>query len=388
MTARAPSGRRRVLHVITSLHDGGAQAALLRLCRHPDSGQHHVVSLTEGGKYVSALRDLGIAVDCLNWPRGKITLGGLWRLRSILRTVKPDIVQTWLYHADLVGGLAARLSGYNRISWGIRNSTLDQAGSSPGTVRVMKLCASLSRLIPQRIICCASRAAEVHADLGYDLDRMKIVYNGYDIEEFRPSPEERAAVRTEFDLGDGPVIGCVARFDAQKDHSTLLEALAIVAGRNPAFNCLLVGREMDSANTELTDRVNQLGLSEHVLAVGERSDIPAVMNAIDIHILSSAFGEAFPNAVAEAMACGTPCISTDVGDASLIIGQTGWICEPRNPNALASALVDALNQLNDAETWRTRKADARARIVDNFTIDQMVSGFTGVWDDMMTGRPA
>lgn len=373
--------KKTVLHIITCLHDGGAEAVLYRLCTHDDASRHHVVSLMGPGKYGPLLASKGIKVTCLDMPKGRITLRGLFRLWRVIRATRPDVVQTWMYHADLVGGTIARLAGRRNVVWGIRNTTLSPQESSLGTIRVAHLCAWISKQIPRRILCCAEKAREVHAALGYDASKMRVVPNGYDLSLFRSDPVLRERLRGELEIApETPVISFVARFDPQKDHVGLLQAFSLLRRKGVQPLCLLVGAGVDDENTRLVEQIRTLGLSGQVRLLGKRTDIPAVMNAIDLYVMSSAYGEAFPNALAEAMACGTPCVATDVGDAAMIVGETGWIVSPRNPEALAEALAKALAERN-TPAWEGRKKAARSRMESRFTIGRMVEGFHAVWHD-------
>lgn len=368
------------LHIITGLSDGGAEAVLYRLCAQDAGGRHSVISLTDAGKYGPLLEEaLEVPVICLDMPRGRVTLSGLQRLWSALRTGKPDVVQTWMYHADLLGGVAARLAGRRNVVWGIHNTTLEPGKSRRSTMAVARVCAWLSGVVPRRIVCCAERSVTVHADLGYDRRRMRVVPNGYDLTVFRPDATAGAAVRRELGVDDNEaLVGFVARHDPQKDHDTLLLALKALADRGLRPSCLLVGSGLDAANAPLVRRIDDLGLSGQVRLLGRRNDIPAVMNALDLHLMSSAFGEAFPNVLAEAMACGTPCVSTDVGDAAAIVGDTGWIVPPRDPAALAQAVALALQE-RGAPSWARRRAAARERVETRFSIARMVDSYHAVW---------
>lgn len=368
------------LHIITGLNDGGAEAVLHRLCTHDISHRHVVVSLMDEGKYGPLLRAAGVEVYCLNLPRGQIRPGALWRLWRLLRQLKPDVVQTWMYHGDLVGGVMARLAGIRPVVWGIRHSTLVPGKSSPNTLRVARLSARLSRRVPQCIVACAERAVEVHTELGYEGSRMVVIPNGYDLANFAPNDAARRSLRQEWCIPEGhALLGMVGRFDPQKDHANLLTALGQLQEAGSSFHCVLIGTEVTPDNTQLRELITRHGLEGRVHLLGRRDDIPAVMNALDLHVLPSSFGEAFPNVLAEAMACGTPCVTTEVGDAARIVGKTGWVVPPSNPGRLAEALQEALAEWQDPNRWQPRQAAARQRIVDHFSIETMVKAYHQVW---------
>ncbi len=367
-----------IVHIISGLTDGGAEAVLYRLCAHDTTDRHHVVSMMDAGKYGPLLEARGIPITCLNMPRGRFTLTGLWRLWRLLRRTRPDAIQTWMYHADLLGGIVSRLAGRRNISWGIHHSDLAGSGTTRSTMAVARLCAWLSRVVPRHIVCCARKSADVHRAFGYSGERIRVVPNGYDLSEFRSDPAAGLALREELGLApDMPVIGFVARFNPLKDHNNLLEALASLKTRGVVPVCLLVGDGMVADNKELAARVADLGLADQVRLLGRRNDIPAVMNALDLHVMSSA-SEAFPNVLAEAMACATPCVTTDVGDAASIVGETGRIVSPRAPEALAEAIEALLAEYGDP-AWTKRCADARRRVEEHFSIERMVSGYRELW---------
>lgn len=372
-----------LFHIITGLNDGGAEAVLYRLCTHDQQDRHVVVSLMDEGKYGPLLQAAGVEVHCLGMPRRRVTLGGILRLWRLLRASRPDVVQTWMYHADLVGGVVARLAGVRTVCWGIRHTTLVPGLSARSTILVARICARLSHWVPRTIVSCSRAAARVHQALGYAADKMVVIPNGCDLAQFRPDQEARERLRGEWQVADSTfLIGMVARFDPQKDHTNLIAALALLKQRGVEFRCVLVGTGVDSTNESLTKRVAEAGLDQHVRLLGPRNDIPAVMNALDVHVLSSAYGEAFPNVLAEAMACGTPCVTTDVGDAALIVGETGWVVPPRDSRALAEALGDAISQWPDQRAWQARKRACRERIAAQFSLDAMVSAYRKVWADV------
>ncbi|APX76342.1 D-inositol-3-phosphate glycosyltransferase [Achromobacter insolitus] len=371
----------RVLHIITGLGQGGAESVLFRLATYPEANvEHVVVSLTDEGIYGERLRAAGVAVHVLGMKRGRVSLGGFLALRALVAAERPDAVQTWMYHADLIGGLAARLAGVRAIAWGIRNSGEHLERSSRSARIVLRACALLSGRIPKAIVCAAQKSAERHADKGYDRARMVVIANGYDLSRYAPNAEARSRVRAQWGVPqDVPAIGCVARWDPLKDHANLLRAIAALVrdGRDAGLRCVLIGRGMDTDNAELGALVDKLGLRDRLVLAGPSDDVPAAMNGLDLHVLSSC-AEGFPNVVAEAMACGVYCVVTDVGDAAYIVGDAGVVVPPEQPEALARGIETALREV--AARGRERAGEAgRARVLENFDIARMVQSYIAVW---------
>ena len=372
----------KVVHITTSLVDGGAQAVLYQLCKQDRQNRHTVISLMDSGKYGALLEASSIAVHCLDMPRGRVTLTGLWRLWRLLRSERPDVVQTWMYHADLVGGLVARLARIPVVCWGIHHSNLEAGKSTRSTILVARMCAWLSHWIPTAIVSCSVKAASIHKALGYAKGKFTIIPNGYNIAEFTPDAEARSQLRHEWGINEKTILlGMAARYDPQKDHTNLLNALGLIKHKNESFQCVLVGDQIDTDNNELCRIIENQGIVSNVLLLGQRPDIPGVMNALDIHVLSSSYGEAFPNVLNEAMACGTPCVTTDVGDAAVIVGDTGWVVPPSNSELLANAISEAIAEIHDSEKWAVRKSMCRDRVVLNFNLERMVDNYNNIWSN-------
>lgn len=303
-----------------------------------------VISLTTLGDIGPRLQAAGIAVHAVGMRRGMPNLGALISLVRLLRQFRPQVVHTWLYHANLLGGLAARLAGVRSILWGIHGSNLDPAVNRPSTMLVMRACARLSRWLPQRIACVAARARDAHARAGYDATRMVVIPNGFDLKRFYPDPEARSALRRELGLpAHAPLVGMIGRFDAQKNHRGFCDALAGVLAARPDVYVVLVGQNIDAANTELAGWLSAAGVAQNCKLLGLRSDIPRVTAALDVLALPS-IGEAFPNVVGEAMACGVPCAVTDVGDTAAIVGGLGRVVPPGDMAGLAEAILALLSQ--------------------------------------------
>jgi glycosyltransferase involved in cell wall biosynthesis len=372
----------RVLHITTGLGNGGAEAALFGLVTGDSADNaHQIVSLTDAGYYGERLQNAGLTVHALGMPRGTITPRAMAELYRLIRAARADQVQTWMYHANLVGGVVARFAGA-RVIWSIHHSDLDSTKVPFSTRLVAHVCAWLSVFVPARIIYCSRKAADVHVSLGYSPGRTVVVNNGVDVQRFKPDADGRARVRAEWGIVARQVLlGMVARWDPLKDHATLFAALAHVGLRLPNdCRLVLVGPGMDGSNADLVMLMARFGVQHRVLLAGPRPDVPAVMNALDLHILSSS-GEAFGNVSVEAMACGAPAIVTAAGAGAEIVGDTGWVVPVRTPRVLGEAIVTAIESMARVNDWSARKDACRARVIEQFSLLRMIAGYQKTWLD-------
>lgn len=371
----------KIVHIISGLTQGGAESALFRLLTYSPSTdiKHIVVSLTGTDIYGPKLEAEGIKVFALGIPRRCITFKGLRSLWVIIRNEKPDVVQTWMYHSDLIGGIVAKLAGVKKIVWGVVHFNLGKDVTPLSTRIVAKLCAFVSGFIPDTIISCSEKAIGVHRMIGYS-NKFRYIPLGFDMNELVFDQTSREVVRNKWGLIEQDVIiGCVARWDPQKDHKNLVLAFALVTKQYPGVKCVLIGPKMNLENEELIQMVHEVyGSEKNLILTGIADSIPSAMNALDLHILPS-LGEAFPNVVAEAMGCGIPCVVTDVGDASIIVADTGWVVPPSDPKSLALAIETAIGEMYDSEGWQTRKRACRNRILENFSMEKMISQYADIW---------
>lgn len=380
-----PATPLHVVHVISGLGQGGAETVLFRLVTATSPAiRHTVVSLTDEGVFGPRLRAAGVDVRLVSLKGAAALFRGFPRLVRTLRHLRPDVVQTWMYHADLLGGIAARLAGCPRVVWGIRNSGADLHHGSRSARIFARLCAVSSRRIPAAIVACAHDAARRHQGWGYDHARMHVIPNGYDLSRWTPDPSMRVAMRDALGLpGDALVVGSVARWNPLKDHENLLQALSVVAPEFPTLRCVLVGDGIAATNTALTALANRFGVADRLLLLGRRHDVPAILQALDLHVLSSR-AEGFPNVVAEAMAAGVPGVVTDAGDAAAIVGHEGWVVPVRQPAALAAALRTALGTVGSAE-YAGRSGRGRDRVRRQFSLDAMVASYENLWRSVARG---
>ncbi len=371
---------KKIVHIITGLNNGGAEAVLYRLCKYDRMNEHIVISMMDNGKYGDLLKAENIEVHTLDMPIGKLTLSGIFKLYKLIRLKKPNVVQTWMYHANLIGGIIAKIARVKKIIWGIHHSSLDKKANKRSTILIAKFSAKLSRFIPSDIVYCAEKSYQVHSDIGYKCKSMQVVANGYELDKFYPNKKNIENLTNNLNLNfTKNIIGFVARFDELKDHDNLFQALKLLK-QKVDFKCLLIGANMFETNNELIKLIRKYDLMENILLLGERSDIANLMNLLDIHILSS-HSEAFPNVLCEAMACGTPCITTDVGDAGFIVKSTGWIVPIRNPIELSNGILSAINEKNEnSEKFSKRQLQSRERIVNNFSMETMIEKYKNIWD--------
>ncbi|WP_461208431.1 glycosyltransferase [Desulfocurvus sp. DL9XJH121] len=369
----------RVLHVITGLNTGGAEAMLAKLVGAMDRAEFesHVVCLLEPGPLEVAVRAAGVPVTSLGLSRGTANPMALFRLAGILRRERPDVVQTWLYHADLLGLAASALARQGTVVWNLRCSNMDFSHSGRLTRLVVRLNARLSRL-PAAVVANSSNAVAVHHDMGYWPRRFEVIPNGFDLGCFVPDPRAGAWLRAELNIpADAPLVGMAARFDPQKDHATLLHATAELLADMPSVHLALCGSGVDDENAPLRSLVDSLGLRSNVHLLGPRQDMPRVAAALDVSVLSSAYGEGFPNVVGEAMACGVPCVVTDTGDSAAVVGDTGVVVPPRDPRALAGGLLRLLGMAPDERA--ALGAAARRRIQERYSLAAVAARYQDLY---------
>ena len=374
-----------VLHIITGLNLGGAETMLYRLVRGADPrDRHDVISLTDLGVVAERIAKLGVRPRALGLSRLPNPIQ-IARLARMIAELRPDVVQTWMYHADLIGGVAAKIAGRARIVWGIHNSTLDPATTQRTTRWTVAASSRLSHYVPDAIICVSQASRDLHVGAGYDPGKFVVIPNGFDLEQLRPDAESRREARRELGVDDASVlIGLVARVHPQKDHLNFVRAAGLLARRRPEVRFLLCGGagfqggpDASPKNGDLVAAIEREGLVARFLLLGQREDVPRIMSALDVGALSSSYGEAFPLVIGEAMACGVPCVVTDVGDSGHLVGDTGRVVPPRDPAALAAAWEELVD-LGAEGRVRLGRA-ARARIEAHFSLAQVAAGYAGLY---------
>ena len=342
-----------------------------------DEFDSEVISLTDAGPVADKIRMLGVPVHALGMKRGKPHPVALIKLSMLLRQKKPDLVQTWLYHSDLIGGLAAKLAGNKKIFWSIRQSNIDADSNKRSTIWIAKACAKLSSWLPDKIICCSHAALESHVALGYAKEKILVIPNGFDLDAFQPDQDARKSVRKELGLDEKTyLVGLVARFDPQKDHRNFIQAAGLIRKNESSVHFMLVGDGINSENIQLIQWIKQAGLEECFHLLGIRNDVSHLVAAMDVSV-SSSLGEGFPNVVGEAMACAVPCVVTDVGDSALIVGDAGRVVKAKDSVALAAAINDLLQASPEFREELGKKA--RLRVKNNYSLESVAKKYEAVF---------
>ena len=287
-----------------------------------------------------------------------------------------------MYHADFIGGLAARAAGVKNIFWGIHHTKLIKGESKRLTIFISRVNALLSHFIPKKIIYCAQESRKAQESIGFKKEKGIVIPNGHNTENFKENHFLRSSFRHEINISDKTfLVGYVGRYDPQKDLKTLLNSFSKLNNKKLNIKFVLVGHGLDIRNSDLVKKINENDLNCCVYLLGKRNDIPSVMNGIDLCVLSS-ISEAFPNVLNEAMLCSTPCVTTNVGDASIIVGDTGWVVEPQNPDLLAHEIINAIKERRtNNSSWVQRKMACRSRIVKNYSLERMLQKYKQAWSN-------
>jgi glycosyltransferase involved in cell wall biosynthesis len=365
----------RVVHIINSLERGGAERMLTRLVTHSHRPEmtHAVICLTGRGAFGDDIEACGAGLHTLELSAGPAALAAIPRIARLLKVEAADVLMTWLYHADFLGTQANRFAAIPRHYWNLRCSDMDLSRYSRATGWLVRLLARSSGR-PDGIVVNSFAGRRVHERLGYRPRQWIDIANGYDLEEFCPSATARERVRRDLAIpSDVPVIGNIARVDPMKDHEGLLTALARLARTHADAHFLLAGDGVKDDAPPFAAAREMPELAGRIHLLGVRRDVPDLLAAMDVYVQSSAFGEGFPNVVAEAMATAVPAVVTDVGDAARIVGDEHRVVPPSEPEQLAAAIEAYLGR--PLQERKATGARDRARIAANYDLDAIVARY-------------
>lgn len=348
-----------------------------------DTLDHAVVSLLSPG--VFAPLDGVCSIYSVDMDRRPLASPlALLRLLRITNRISPDLLQGWMYHGNIAASVAAIMRPrHTPVLWNIRHSLADPANESRSTRALLKISARLSSQVTA-IIYNSRTAARQHEAVGFDANKAVHIPNGFDCAVYCPDPSRRALLAAQFAIPEGRIcVAMVARCHPMKDHRLLVEAIAQAIDAGHDLHLLLVGPGLESPPAPLRTALASLA-ADRVTLSGGRTDVAEWLPGIDILALSSAWGEAFPNILGEAMACGVPCIATDVGDSGWIMGTSGIVVPPRNPQAFAAAVIQLCSESEDER--RQRGKAARARIQAEFDLEEISRRYRRLYLSILRGK--
>jgi len=377
------SNKIRVSHVITNLAVGGAQTMLVKLLAEIDRNRFDpvVISMIGEGPVANELKELNIPVYSLNMRAGIPDPMALFRLVRILRKFRVDLIQSWMYHANVMASLAAPWCRRPPVVWNIRMSALTEGIDKVSTFWTVKLGAKLSRHFATRIIVNSSQGFESHRDAGYAAERLTVIPNGFDLERFRPCEFNRAKIRRELGLSNHtPLVGWIGRFHPHKDPHNFVQATKWILEKAPETHFLMCGKAMTWSNTELCEWIDQANSRKKMHLLGNRDDMPALHSSLDLCVLSSCM-EGFPNVVGEAMSTAVPPVVTDVGDSALLVGTTGKVVPPKQPEKLAEACTELLRLPKDELIKKGQQA--RNRIEAYYSLPVITNQYCNLWLEIL-----
>lgn len=371
----------KLVMVISGLGIGGAELSLLNIVEKLHGKvQIQVVSLSQSGPVGKRLLDMGVHVETLNMKSFLSSIPAFFRLVKLLREINPDVVHTWMYHADCIGGLAARCARVPGVVWSLHSSNLKPGMVKLSTRFLVKICAIISWVVPHKIISCSQISSKVHKAIGYDSRKIVLIPNGIDVFRFTRHESARFSVRRELGLSpETMIIGVIGRFDVQKNHVGFFEASGFLHKKYPTVHFLLAGSGIDAANDIIRDAMTAVGVESVTHLLGVRDDIPRLMSALDV-LVSSSDGEAFPLVLGEAMACGVPCVVTNVGDSALIVGDTGSVVAPGDMEGLAAAIENIILLPPDERNILGQRA--RMRINENFNMLDILTRYERIYYEL------
>ena len=363
----------KVVYISPDIDSGGAENILFNIAKSKGIEEVILISLSDIGYYGNQLINNGYKVYALNMKKNFLLVFKFIHLIILIKKLRPKYVHTWLYHGNLIGGIAAKIAGIKQIYWSIHH---DYEYSNFIMMIEMKILTILSYLIPKKIIFCSHLAKKNHLKNGYKKLVSIKIENGIATSQFKPNKKFRKELRNKLKIkNDCLLLGNISRYHPIKDHDNLLKALSLLNHEQINFKCILVGDGLINTNKELLDKIEKLNLSDKVILYGKSYQIHKIMAGLDLHILCSK-SEAFGMSLLEAMSTGVPCLSTNVGEAKSIIGNTGWVVNSSDPYAMALKITKIAKQKINLYDYSILTRD---RILQKYSLDKMIKRYSKIY---------
>ncbi len=374
----------KIVHIITGLDKGGAEKALFKILKSMcNSYSFEIICLGKQGYYSKEINDLNIPIYYLNLKYKPFSFFfGLIKTYKLLKEINPDIVQTWMYHADLIGGIASKISNVKKIYWTIVTSNTKISFLGIKTFLILCICALLSYLVPTKIICVANTAIVSHKKMLYKSNTFIFIPIGFEknlySKKITNSLDLKLIIKNK--INGNLILGHIARWHPNKNQKLLIELLSVLQNKKINFFCVMIGNNFNSHNTELKNLLIKFEINKkNILLIDEVKSIDLFIQQFDLFILTS-LGEGMPNVIGEAMSNSIPCIASNVGDCKNLIGDTGWIFESNDINQLVSSVEKAIKLKSDKEKWIKKKNECQNRLFKNYSINNMKYKYDKLWN--------
>ena len=367
-----------LIFVITGLAVGGAETQLVRVAtRLKKRGWDvRVVTLMPPRAYVDVLEQAGIPVATLGIHDKRPPLRPIWQLARIIREWKPDIIHSHMVHANILVRIVRPIS-FAKVVISTAHSINEGGRLRDWLYRLTDPLCDLTTHV------CEAGAQRYVRERIVPPHKMRVVYNGVDVEQFRPDGQRRERMRRETQIDNHFVWLAVGRLEVPKDYPTLIRAFARISDVREDTLLWIVGEGPLRRQIERLTR--EVGLQKQVFFWGVRPDVPNLMNAADGFVMSSAW-EGLPLVLLEAQACGLPAVVTNVGGNAEIVVQeeTGFIVPPQNPTVLAEAMLRLMN-LPD-EIRQQMGTLARQRVEQQFSLESVVTQWENLYYELLQTR--
>ncbi|WP_137389345.1 glycosyltransferase [Rhodoligotrophos defluvii] len=369
----------KVLHCITDLDIGGAEQMLAQFLalNTPASAQMPVLSLMLPGPLSETIGRLGIAIHSLRIPRGRVQVHRVPELVRIIRSTRPNLIHGWMYHANVAASIGAMLAAPAMpVIWSIHHTLYDPKYEKPLTQRVIRLSAALSRRAAA-IVYCSRLAATQHQRIGFENKRSIVIHNGIDCDLFRPDGFAKARLARRLGISaERVIVGSVSRYHPMKSPQDLVLALAELLADGHDVHGVFIGPGHSEGPVSQVAR--ELGIHDRITVWEAERSVREIMPGLDVHVISSTWGESFSLATAEAMACGVPAVVTDLGDCAFLVGETGQVAIPGQPGSLAAALAPLIKMSKHER--RALGLRARQRVIERFSIAQFLNKYAELYE--------
>lgn len=368
----------RILHIINDLNTGGAEVLLYKILKNSSTDDDFfIITLKEKGKIGQKIVDLGFTIYELKINRFNFLFKFIQLVNVILK-FNPNVIHTWMYHSNLIGGFAAKFHRLSRIIWSIHHNDLSPSLNKKATIFIAYLGGLFSKWVPHKIICVSEKVFITHSNFGYDIQKLVIINNGVDTNEFYFNPECRNTFLKQFNFSENDyLVGFFGRFDPIKNWKGFLRSCKLLIDKSDDKNIKIImgGSNMDSNNLELISFLDSLKIKNEVLLLGLRDDMQKILSSIDI-VVNTSFNESFSLILAEAMACELLCVSTIEGDPCNIVGEIGIRKSFQSDEEIAQDIFSALIKSRKSNNSRSL---ARERIKSLFDLQKTIREYNQVY---------